>query len=186
MDKFTSVVTKTRRIVSRYDAHPTQHEIDSHSYIDTKPTRSVSLHQFRPRDPSKEIQPGMKYTTTTGVERVEEFIKNSILTEVANDQFKFDKNKFMDQTRNLSLFEKRSYMSRELSKNLLPSLHQKTHFKGIQEISNKVQSTRETNIATRSLHTIRKPSSLGLTDEKSNPVIYEDPNPEFSNSNPKE
>lgn len=82
----------------------------------------------------------MKYTTSTGVERVEDYIKNSLLTEVDQEAFGFDKKKFEDQTRNLSLFEKRSYMSREISKNLLPSLHQKTYFKGMQEISNKIVS----------------------------------------------
>lgn len=59
------------------------------------------------------------------------------MTQVDNQEFHFNKKRFLEQTRNLSLFEKRSYLSRELSKNLLPSLHNKTHFKGVQEVSNR-------------------------------------------------
>jgi hypothetical protein len=81
----------------------------------------------------------MKYTSKTGVERVEEFIKSTTLTQVDNEDFHFNKKRFEEQTRNLSLFEKRSYLSRELSKNLLPSLHHKTHYKGIEEISNRLK-----------------------------------------------
>ncbi len=116
-----------------------QHYGQKNEFLDTVTIRSASLHEFRSRDLSKEIQPGMKYTSKTGVERVEDFIRNSILTQVANETFKFDKKAFLEQTRNLSLFEKRSYLSRELSKNLLPSLHQKTHFKGMQEVCNRLK-----------------------------------------------
>lgn len=98
----------------------------------------------------------MKYTSKTGVERVEEFVRGSVMTQVDNEEYKFNKKKFMEQTKNLSLFEKRTYMSRELSKNLLPSLHNKTHFKGIQEISNKLG-------VAKSVQLIRRPNELGST-----------------------
>lgn len=111
----------------------------------------------------------MKYTTTTGVERVEDFIKNSILTEVENESFKFDRSKFVEQTHNLSLFEKRSYLSRELSKNLLPSLHQKIHYKGLQELSNRVGSTMILNAVSKSVQLIRRTPVLTPVDDKSTP-----------------
>jgi hypothetical protein len=108
----------------------------------------------------------MKFTSNTGVERVEEFIKNSILTQVDNEEFRFDKKRFLEQTRNLSLFEKRSYLSRELSKNLLPSLHHKTHFKGIQEISNRIGCKIFFTLVSKSQQIIKKASNFGISDEK--------------------
>jgi len=70
----------------------------------------VASYQFRDRDLNKEIQPEMRFTAKTSLERIENFLKEHMQTQVENIDFRDKKKKkFFDNfPTNMSIWEKRA------------------------------------------------------------------------------
>ncbi|EAR90866.3 hypothetical protein TTHERM_00143720 (macronuclear) [Tetrahymena thermophila SB210] len=107
--------------------------------LDYMPNQTVAHYQFRDRNMDKEIQPEMRFTAKTSLERIEQFLKDHMQTQVENIDFRDKKKqkKFMDNFPEYqSPWERRRLLAKEIAKNLLPSLHNKTHFNAATSLYN--------------------------------------------------
>ncbi|CAK81193.1 unnamed protein product (macronuclear) [Paramecium tetraurelia] len=115
-----------------------QEALDRNKNLDFLPNRQVAHYCFRERDPSKDIKRDVfRYRDKTSLERIEQFLKDHTQTQVENQ--KFSKKKVFNienLSENMSSLDRKAYLSRLIAKNLLPSLHQKTHFQAASTMFN--------------------------------------------------
>ncbi|KAL4506611.1 hypothetical protein ABPG72_000182 [Tetrahymena utriculariae] len=107
--------------------------------LDYMPNQTVAHYQFRDRNIDKEIQPEMRFTAKTSLERIEQFLKDHMQTQVENIDFRDKKKqkKFIDNFPEYqSPWDRRRLLAKEIAKNLLPSLHNKTHFNAATSLYN--------------------------------------------------
>ncbi|KRX03189.1 hypothetical protein PPERSA_07017 [Pseudocohnilembus persalinus] len=116
--------------------------------LDYFPNTIVANHTYRPREKQKEIQQDMKFTSKTSLERIQAFLKQHMQTQVENTDFRKEKKKkngdiqmeensiFNESEKIPNYIKKRAVVAREIAKNLLPSLHQKTHFQAAETMYN--------------------------------------------------
>ncbi|CAK91652.1 unnamed protein product (macronuclear) [Paramecium tetraurelia] len=107
-----------------------QEALERNKDLDFLPNRQVVHYCFRERDPSKDIKRDVfRYRDKTSLGRIKQFLKDHTQTQVGNQ--KFSKKKVLNMenlSENMSSLDRKAYLSRLIAKNLLPSLHQKTHF----------------------------------------------------------
>ncbi|CAD8066751.1 unnamed protein product [Paramecium primaurelia] len=115
-----------------------QEALDKNKDLDFLPNRQVAHYCFRERDPSKDIKRDIfRYRDKTSLERIEQFLKDHTQTQVENQ--KFPKKKLINietLSDNMTSQDRKAYISRLVAKNLLPSLHQKTHFQAASTMYN--------------------------------------------------
>ncbi|CAD8183002.1 unnamed protein product [Paramecium octaurelia] len=111
--------------------------------LDFLPNLKVGKHSFRERDPSKDIKRDIfRYRDKTALARIEQFLKDHTQSQVEN--MKIDHKKIVSLenfSEGMSALERRAYLSRLIAKNLLPSLHNKTHFQAAQTMFNNLPLT---------------------------------------------
>ncbi|EGR32376.1 hypothetical protein IMG5_085450 [Ichthyophthirius multifiliis] len=118
------------------------------------PNQTVAHFQFRERNTKLEIQPDMRFTAKTSLERIEQLLKDHMQTQVEvffyyiiqnrkiKIEFRFQQKKkkkyleIINTKQNFSSWEKNRFLAKEMIKNLLPSLHNKTHFVAAQSLYN--------------------------------------------------
>ncbi|CAD8072311.1 unnamed protein product [Paramecium primaurelia] len=107
-----------------------QESLERNKDLDFLPNRQVAHYCFRERDPSKDIKRDVfRYRDKTSLERIEQFLKDHTQTQVENQKFSKKKPFNLENlSENMSSLDRKAYISRLIAKNLLPSLHQKTHF----------------------------------------------------------
>ncbi|KAM3134335.1 hypothetical protein pb186bvf_013620 [Paramecium bursaria] len=112
--------------------------LEKNKDLDFLPNQSVANHVFRERDPSKDVKRDIfRFKDKTSLERIEQYLKDHTQTQVEN--MKFNKKKLMavdNLSENMSPQDRKAYISRQIAKNLLPSLHNKTHFQAAASMFN--------------------------------------------------
>ncbi|CAD8160040.1 unnamed protein product [Paramecium pentaurelia] len=116
---------------------------EKNNNLDFLPNLKVGKYCFRERDPSKDIKRDVfRYRDKTALARIEQFLKDHTQSQVEN--MKLDHKKILNLehfSEGMSSLERKAYLSRLIAKNLLPSLHNKTHFQAAQTMYNNLPLT---------------------------------------------
>ncbi|EGR29788.1 hypothetical protein IMG5_148700, partial [Ichthyophthirius multifiliis] len=125
----------------KYEKDRIKESIEKNSDLDYMPNLTVANHQFRERQTDKEIQPDMRFTAKTSLERIEQLLKDHMQSQVENIDFSKMKNKKQQKqneksNEKKSAWDKNKEQAQQLAKKLLPSLHNKTHFNAAQLLYN--------------------------------------------------
>jgi hypothetical protein len=92
---------------------------------------SVALHNFRPRQPEKEIHGGLRFTFASEIERIRENIRSSSSNYIQNKKMTKKELVQGSPTGNIysGFYGNRPMLSSQVTQELYPELSQKTHFK---------------------------------------------------------
>ncbi|KRX06266.1 hypothetical protein PPERSA_06237 [Pseudocohnilembus persalinus] len=117
--------------------------------LSIEPKINISNYNFRERQTDKEIQPEMRFQSyKTSLNKLQDYIKNNNMNEVENMNYQEEKqhkkleSSIVDQNQsfksnNLTKRQQNyAYYAQSIAKTLMPTLHQKTHFKALQDICN--------------------------------------------------
>lgn len=131
-------------------------------------TSSAALHNFRPRNPEKEIHGDLRFTYSTAIERIRDQIKNSSSNYIGSKKLSKRDMAISNHPSEVysGFYGNRPILSSEVAKELYPELSKKTHFKAAVSLQLKLPDSLKGNEPVPSIKS--SSSTINLQKSKEN------------------